>query len=293
MVKGKWIGGVCIALVLGGVTGIIVSAAEVKGVSVSPQALTIDQASSGSFELEVTQVDGNVSGRAAQPPDLTYCAAWTIHADGTIQCTQSAAITLAARNYTQSPVTAGEYRRTVTVNVDAGVPCGGTYEIDETVTANNGSGVEFGSGVMSVTRTVTVTVTCPLVSVGGCSHGYWKNHTSSWPTGFTTNTMIGEVFSIGTSYTGIADKTLAQGLDFGGGRTLSDKARLLFKQAVAALLNAAHPEVNYEIVTAQEIIDLVNDALATNDAAAILALEARLEALNHGSLFCGDIDGGQ
>jgi hypothetical protein len=83
----------------------------------------------------------------------------------------------------------------------------------------------------------------------GCSQGYWKTHSHSWrPTGYNTDDKYEEIFKV--SY----DKTLLGALWRGGGGEYA-----LGRQAVAALLNAAHPHVDY-YYTEDEVIDIVQDA---------------------------------
>jgi hypothetical protein len=52
------------------------------------------------------------------------------------------------------------------------------------------------------------------------------------------------------------------------------------RQAVAALLNAAHPDVPYPR-TAAEVINMVDRVLATNDRQAILRLAGELDRDNN------------
>lgn len=73
--------------------------------------------------------------------------------------------------------------------------------------------------------------------------------------------------------------TLAQALSLSGGPSLTDKAGLMLKQAVGALLNAANSNVGYSLTTAQ-IKAEVNDALASVDPNVILNLQNVLDALN-------------
>lgn len=83
----------------------------------------------------------------------------------------------------------------------------------------------------------------------GCSQGYWKNHRNSWgPTGYNTNDWYEDVFDVPYN------KTLLGALRSGGGGEYA-----LGRQAVAALLNAAHPRVDY-YYTEREVIKIVQDA---------------------------------
>jgi hypothetical protein len=112
----------------------------------------------------------------------------------------------------------------------------------------------------------------------GCTPGYWKNHTDSWTT-YTTSQTAGSVFELG-SYPTHAGKTLLQTLDGGGGSGVDGALKTLLRAATAALLNADNPDVDYTMTSA-DIIDDVNEAIATGDRATILALAASLDADNN------------
>ena len=101
-----------------------------------------------------------------------------------------------------------------------------------------------------------VIVVVELVERGdeGCSQGYWKNHRNSWgPAGYNTGDNYNVVF--GVPY----NKTLLGALESGGGKQYA-----LGRQAVAALLNAAHPYIDYYYSEA-EVIDIVQDGYDTGD----------------------------
>ena len=83
-----------------------------------------------------------------------------------------------------------------------------------------------------------------------------------------------------TDYPILSGVTLDEALDFNGGNTLEEKAQILLRNAVASLLNAAHPNINYPLSLAEVIAD-VNAALASEDGATILALEAILDEYNN------------
>lgn len=55
--------------------------------------------------------------------------------------------------------------------------------------------------------------------------------------------------------------------------------RILLRAAAAALLNAAHPDVDYPLTTAQ-VTSRVNDALGSGDRATMLAAAGDLQELN-------------
>jgi uncharacterized repeat protein (TIGR01451 family) len=110
----------------------------------------------------------------------------------------------------------------------------------------------------------------------GCSHGYWKTHLSAW-VGYSPGQTLGSVFS-GTGSLG--SKTFQEGLNFKGGSSLDGAKQNLLRQAVAALLNAAHPDVGYPLTTSQ-VVSAVNSALASNQRSTIVALASELDALNN------------
>jgi len=76
-----------------------------------------------------------------------------------------------------------------------------------------------------------------------------------------------------------ANSTLHNALNFQGGGGVKGAASALLRQAVAAYLNANN-DLNYPM-TSQEVIDAVNEALATCDAAAINELAGSLDTNNN------------
>jgi hypothetical protein len=120
------------------------------------------------------------------------------------------------------------------------------------------------------------------VGLEGCTPGYWKQsqHFDSWTaTGFTTGQSLESVFDVPDSF-GVDSVSLLAALSFNGGPTVTDKAKILLRQAVAALLNSAHPDVDYPSTSAEVIAD-VNAALASGSATTILGLASSLDADNN------------
>jgi hypothetical protein len=116
----------------------------------------------------------------------------------------------------------------------------------------------------------------------GCTPGYWKQdqHFDSWiSTGFSPFQTLESVFNVPDSL-GMDNNTLLQALNFGGGPGVSGAAQNLLRAAVAALLNSAHPGVDYPRTTA-EVIASVNAALASNNRTTMLTLAAGLDADNN------------
>ena len=123
--------------------------------------------------------------------------------------------------------------------------------------------------------------TTPKVGAG-CTPGFWKNHTSLWPSPYTPSTTVGSVFSGASAFPALASATLSQALDFGGGSGVEGAARTLLREAVAALLNAAAVS-GYPFTTTQ-VIDQTNAALGSNNRSTILTQASAFGAAN--SLGC-------
>lgn len=87
----------------------------------------------------------------------------------------------------------------------------------------------------------------PPADFEGCSPGFWKqpHHFGNWPAGFSPDDLVSSAFGSGAP----PDLTLLEALGQGGGGV-----NALLRQAVAALLNAAHVEVNYPIALADVIL---------------------------------------
>jgi hypothetical protein len=122
------------------------------------------------------------------------------------------------------------------------------------------------------------TVHYSLADVEGCSQGYWKNHERKWPSPYTPSTKLKSVFAFSGPVS--QHTTLEQALDFGGGSGILGAQKNLFRQAVAALLNAQHPDVEYAL-TASEVVAMVNAALASNDRETMLELAEKLDRYNN------------
>jgi len=136
----------------------------------------------------------------------------------------------------------------------------------------------YGNGIMGPVLDAGIQGPRPDCKAEGCTPGYWKNHQDSWQV-YTTGQTLESVFDVPNSL-GMDSNTLLEALDFGGGPGVTGGAQILFRAAVAALLNSAHSGVNYPLTEAQ-VIAQVNAALATNDRDTVLALAADLDAKNN------------
>ncbi len=135
------------------------------------------------------------------------------------------------------------------------------------------------AGVLATGVNVTVdSPTAPLAldADEGCSLGFWKNHTDEWQVHMPDDLLVGP-FPMSALY-GLEGQTLRDALRFRGGRSADGAARILLRQAVAALLNAAHSGVDYPPTNIE--VD-VNNALATVDRATMLDLAEDLDDDNN------------
>jgi hypothetical protein len=120
----------------------------------------------------------------------------------------------------------------------------------------------------------------------GLTVGYYKNHLGAFAAvGLDPNTTLAQEFGAygdfapGSPYASLADVTLADALSFHGGPTLADKAQILLRQAVTALLNASSSAINYPL-SAIDVLNDVHAALASHDPNVITNLASQLDSYN-------------
>ena len=70
----------------------------------------------------------------------------------------------------------------------------------------------------------------------GCSPGFWKNHTDTWPQGYSADDKVRNLLGEDAP----SDLTLLEALELGGG-----ELNALLRHVVAALLNSAHADIDY------------------------------------------------
>jgi len=115
----------------------------------------------------------------------------------------------------------------------------------------------------------------------GCTPGYWKNHTDSWPpTGYSPSQSVSSVFSTSATYPALASASLLEALRFQGGSDNEGAAEILLRAAVAGLLDSSHPGVAYPRTPAQVIAE-VDAALASGDRATMLTLATAIDQDNN------------
>jgi hypothetical protein len=116
--------------------------------------------------------------------------------------------------------------------------------------------------------------TTPAPKFEGCSQGFWKNRLAAWSaTPYSPTDTVGSVFS--GLPPSIASLKLSDAL-----RLRAGGLNALMRQAVAALLNAAHPSIDYPLTTAQ-VISMVNAAVANGGKAGIESLKDLLDGFNN------------
>jgi len=182
---------------------------------------------------------------------------------------------------------------------------------------------EPGDPLAVVSNTVTVTVTLAAEynldnewmdnATGVCEYdywaftpGFWKNHTSSSPSGnnawqytaYETTDLLTDVGfvlgEIGGEMPKGINKTfnelnLLEALRLKGGAGIVGAGEILLRAGVASMLNASfhevmHPDMAliYFPMTSAEVIDAVNAAIATGDPVQMLELAAELDGYNNG-----------
>jgi len=143
-------------------------------------------------------------------------------------------------------------------------------------------------GFLPVTKAQALLV----VIEDGCSPDFWKDNTAKWlATGFLPGQSVQSVFSGAFSHK-LSRESLLQAVmsqrgeekRFHGRGEVKEAARTLIRVAVAALLNSAHPDIDFPLTTT-EVINEVNTALASRDQNIILALADQLRVLDDELLF--------
>lgn len=130
----------------------------------------------------------------------------------------------------------------------------------------------------------------PFPCYEGATPGFWKNKglKVGWPAPYISDMTLDEAGFIihGDSMTDnpkrpvFSDDTLLEALNYKGGENLSGMAQTLLRAATAAILNAAHPEINYPLMVA-DIINQVNAALASEERTVMEELKNELDTYNN------------
>lgn len=114
----------------------------------------------------------------------------------------------------------------------------------------------------------------------GCMTRYWKNRLDSWvAAGYSPTQSVESVFAEAAEFPRLARKRLRRALGLGGGKGRAGGAKMLLREAVASLLNAAHPDVAFPR-SERAVLAAVSDALASGDRQTMVDLAAELAADN-------------
>jgi hypothetical protein len=116
----------------------------------------------------------------------------------------------------------------------------------------------------------------------GCTPGAWKNRLRHIGAGdeteFEFNTPVKDVWPAAEAYLG--DDTLLRALNYGGGSSFGEKVQILLRAATAAVLNASHPGVDYDLTVAQ-IKAAGNAAILSGDKDTVIDLAEALDDFNN------------
>ena len=176
---------------------------------------------------------------------------------------------------TQNPAEEGTYLLTKTIVRDAGVGCAPDLQVLNTAYV---SGDGTAAGTFGDAQQATIDLLCTPPQGGeGCTPGFWKEWTGVPPGGqpnawAATGYHWGDPFVSAGFVNAFPGNTFLQVLNKGGGGK-----NALGRHAVAALLNAAHPDVSYDLSVAQ-VVARFNDVMI-NDGN-VNALKSELETLN-------------
>jgi len=235
--------------------------------------------SSGSFTIPDTVTTVEEDASAAVADVLTSTCATGITATPTPPGTSTSfQFTAADLTFTNPPT--GTASRSYNVSVcNSGVACNNTCTLTNTATLTESGPKTQETRTSSVPVTVSTGECGPGVGNEGCSLGFFKNHPDAFPSPFTPQTTLGTAFPC-LSNTTLANVTLQEALRFKGGKGIEGAQRILLRQAVAALLNAASPDIDYPL-TVQQVITQVCAAIASNDRQIMLELSSQLDELNN------------
>ncbi|HEX7183635.1 MAG TPA: hypothetical protein VF756_17500 [Thermoanaerobaculia bacterium] len=121
----------------------------------------------------------------------------------------------------------------------------------------------------------------PLTEPTGCTPDLWSSRTGLWQTtGIRPTQLLRNIFTESTRYGAVGNVTILGALRFQeGGAGALGAAKTLLRTAAAALLNAAHTQLEYPR-TRTQVITSVDTALRMGDAQAMLTLAAELDEAN-------------
>lgn len=172
----------------------------------------------------------------------------------------------------------------------SGNGAGVLYSYDPPVTHDEGLHLPAAPALLQSYTTTTTTPAYPRIASArfcystpdetgfeGCTLGYWKvkQHHDSWPAPYNTGSNLQVSFGPNAF-----NASFLNALNYKGGPGIDGAKRILLKQAVAALLGATSPDVDYP-VSASTVTTQVAAALASNDRDIMLSLSITLDAYNN------------
>lgn len=127
---------------------------------------------------------------------------------------------------------------------------------------------------------VMASLTLPLPVPTGCSTAYWHADDDQWKlSGLPLSQRVKFVFPAASRYALVGEATLRTALRFQDTGGLLGAAKSLVREGSAAVLNGAHPKLEY-LLTRTQAITRINDTLRSGDEAAIRALSDELKEAN-------------
>ncbi len=116
-----------------------------------------------------------------------------------------------------------------------------------------------------------------------CSQGFWGANPGAWePTGFTPETPFVDVFD--RVVNNDPTLTLLEALNLTG-PGVPVNVNALIREAVAAVLNATHPDLNYPL-TEEQVVQEFQNAFDSGDSNIIEAQKDRFEFFNSPVFLC-------
>ena len=140
------------------------------------------------------------------------------------------------------------------------------------------------AGVIAIVFLATMAANVMLVQAdddGMYTPGYWKNHPASWPTSYSTDMMLGTVFT--STPLELSGTYLLDALNFEGHKGAQGAQQILARAAVAALLNAATFGSGVEgyPFSEQEVISLTHGAFNPGNRDKMISLAEEFDIYNN------------
>jgi hypothetical protein len=142
-----------------------------------------------------------------------------------------------------------------------------------------------GTSALLIATGFVLPVETPPVEPEGLTPGFWKNHPDLWQS-YLPDDKFSDIFGVQITLNAGSpnentDPTLLEAINADGG--VVEKQGIynaLARHAVAALLNAAHPDVSYPM-TEQNIINAVKEAIENSDLTDAEPLKDMLDSYNN------------